>query len=94
MDWYGEYLQPQLDLLGKILRPGSTALEVGAGIGVHALYLAQRLGPEGHLLVSEARPVLQRMLRQNLPANGASNVTVLAANGGAAARRDRDGGDG
>jgi tetratricopeptide (TPR) repeat protein/precorrin-6B methylase 2 len=78
LDWYGEYLQPQLDLLGKLLRPGSTVLEVGAGIGVHALYLAQRLGPEGHLLASEARPVLQRMLRQNLPANGASNVTVLS----------------
>ena len=72
LDWYGEYLQPQLDLLGKVVRPASTVLEVGAGIGVHAAYLAQRLGPEGHLLVSEARPVMQRMLCHNLQANGAA----------------------
>ena len=77
LDWYGEYLQPQLDLLGRIVRPGSTVLEVGAGIGVHAVFLARLLGPEGHLLVSEARSVPQRILGQNLPANGAGNVTLL-----------------
>ena len=52
-------------------------LGAGAGIGVHAVYLAQRLGPEGHLLVSEARPVSRRMLGQNLAANRVGNVTVL-----------------
>ena len=33
--------------------------------------------PDGHLLVSEAQPVQQRMLRHNLAANRADNVTVL-----------------
>ncbi len=37
--WYGEYLQPQLDLLARIVRPGSTMLEVGAGVGAHAVFL-------------------------------------------------------
>jgi precorrin-6B methylase 2 len=75
--WYGEYLQPQLDLLARIVRPGSTVLEVGAGVGAHAVFLGRVLGESGHLLVYESRPVLQRILRQNLAANGLRNVTVM-----------------
>jgi precorrin-6B methylase 2 len=75
--WYGEYLQPQLDLLARIVRPGSTVLEVGAGVGAHAVFLGRMLGEPGHLLVYESRPVLQRILRQNLAANGVRNVTVM-----------------
>lgn len=77
LDWYGEWLQPQLDVLGGMLRPGMTVLEAYAGIGAHALWLARRVGPEGHLLVSEAQPVAQRILRQNLMANRIANATVL-----------------
>jgi hypothetical protein len=75
--WYGEYLQAQLDLLARIVRPGSTMLEVGAGIGAHAVFLGRMLGEAGHLMLYEARPVQQRILRQNLAANGVSNVTVM-----------------
>jgi tetratricopeptide (TPR) repeat protein len=32
IDWYGEYLQPELDLIEELIRPGATVLEVGAGI--------------------------------------------------------------
>ena len=75
--WYGEYLQPQLDLLARIVRPGSTMLEVGAGVGAHAVFLSRMLGEAGHLFLYESRPVLQRILRQNLAANGVRNVTVM-----------------
>jgi hypothetical protein len=75
--WYGEYLQAQLDLLARIVRPGSTMMEVGAGIGAHAVFLGRMLGEAGHLMLYEARPVQQRILRQNLAANGVSNATVM-----------------
>jgi len=75
--WYGEHLQPQLDLLARMVRPGSTVMEVGAGIGAHAVFLGRLLGEAGHLFLYEARPVLQRILRQNLAANGVSNVTLM-----------------
>src|SRR5437867_7224905 len=52
-------------------------MEVGAGIGVHAVFLAKLLGGEGHLFVYEPNALLQRILRQNLEANRASNVTVM-----------------
>jgi FkbM family methyltransferase len=75
--WYGEYLQQQLDLLARIVRPGATMMEVGAGIGAHAVFLGTLLGEVGHLFLYESRPVLQRILRQNLAANRVSNVTVM-----------------
>jgi Tfp pilus assembly protein PilF len=75
--WYGEYLQPQLDLLARLIRPGATVLEAGAGVGMHALFLGAVIGPSGHLFLYEPRPVVQRILRQNLGANGMGNVTVM-----------------
>jgi precorrin-6B methylase 2 len=75
--WYGEYLQPQLDLLGRIIAPGSTVMEVGAGIGAHAVFLGRLLGETGHLFLYEARPVVKRILQQNLGANRIGNYTLM-----------------
>ena len=75
--WYGEYLQPQLELLARLVRPGATLMEVGAGIGAHAVFLGALLGEAGHLFLYESQPVRQRILRQNLAANGVRPVTVM-----------------
>jgi hypothetical protein len=73
----GEWLQLQLDWWRRWLRPGATVLEVGAGVGAHALWTSQAIGPEGHLIVSERNPLRRRLLRQNLAANRVTNATVL-----------------
>ena len=75
--WYGEHLQQQLELLGRLLQPGARVLEASAGIGLHALFLSRVVGETGHLYVYEARPLLQRILRQNLAANRVRNATVM-----------------
>jgi hypothetical protein len=75
--WYGEYLQQQVDLLAGILRPGMTVVETGAGVGAHSLALSRLLGERGHLIAYESRPVIRRVLKQNLRANRIRNVTVL-----------------
>ena len=75
--WYGEVLQGQLDLLARYIGPGMTVLEAGAGIGAHALALAGWVGPPGHVLLYESRPVVRRILQQNLAANRVRNVTVM-----------------
>ena len=82
--WYGEYLEPQLALLSRLLRPGVTVLEVGAGIGAHSLSLAAAIGPAGHLILSEPRPVQHQILGQNLKANRIANTTFLTLASGAA----------
>jgi hypothetical protein len=77
LGWYGEHLQHQLTLLGRLIRPGSTGMEVGAGVGAHALFLSAAAGTAGHVFLYESRPVLQRILRQNLGANQVGNVTLM-----------------
>jgi len=77
LHWYGEWLQPQLDLLTRLIRRDQTILEVGSGVGAHAVPLARALGPGGHLIVYESRSRQLRILRQNLSANGLRNVTVM-----------------
>ncbi len=45
--WYGEYLQPLLDHVLRLLRPGETMLEAGAGFGTQSILLAKLLGAAG-----------------------------------------------
>jgi tetratricopeptide (TPR) repeat protein len=75
--WYGELLQPQLDLLAPMVRPGATVMEVGSGVGAHALTLAAAIGEAGHLMLYESQPVPRQLLRQNLAANRVGNVTLM-----------------
>jgi precorrin-6B methylase 2 len=84
LGWYGEYLQPQLDLLARLIRAGATVLEVGAGVGEHALFLAAAVGEAGHLFLYESRPVVKRILQQNLGANRVTNITLMRRTLGAA----------
>jgi predicted O-methyltransferase YrrM len=75
--WYGEFLQPQVDLLARMIGPDDRLLEVGSGIGAHAIPLAKMLGPRGHLFLYETRPVLRRILQQNLAASRVTETTTL-----------------
>src|SRR5436190_23234120 len=74
LDWYGEYLQPQLDILARLIRPGATILEVGAGIGAHSVFLSSLVGPNGHLIIYESDPLLKRILHKNVALVGSKNV--------------------
>jgi tetratricopeptide (TPR) repeat protein len=76
--WYGEHLEPQLDLMAQFVRPGAHVVEAGSGVGVHSLALAGMVGAAGHLLLYETRPARARILRQNLDINRLSgNVTFM-----------------
>lgn len=77
LGWYGEWLQPQVDLLRPLIRAGATVIEVGANVGAHALPLAEMVGGAGQLLLYEAQAIKRRMLRLNLAANGVANATVM-----------------
>ena len=77
---YGEYRQVELDLLARWIAPGATIMEVAAGIGIHALALARKIGSSGHLLLDEADPLRRQVLEQNLRANGVGNFTLVAGN--------------
>jgi len=77
IELYGEFLQPQLNLLGRIIRPGATIIQVGAGVGVHAVFLATAIGPSGHLILYEAHSAKRQILRNNLEVNRLANFTIM-----------------
>lgn len=77
LEWYGEYLQAHLELLARAIRPGAQILEVGSGIGAHAIPLAKLAGVDGHLFIYESRAIPQRLLRQNLDASHVAHVVTV-----------------
>jgi tetratricopeptide (TPR) repeat protein len=81
LEWYGEWLQPQLDLLAKLLRPSATVIEAASGIGVHAVALAKMVGAAGHLLAYESDPMRSRLLEQNLLIQNLRNLVTIIPRG-------------
>lgn len=82
LDYYGEYFEQEAALFRQCLRPGDTAVDVGANIGAHTVALARAVGPAGRVLAFE--PVWQnyQLLCANLALNGLSWVDGLLAAAG------------
>lgn len=64
-------------LLREHVRPGTTALDVGAYVGAHAVTMAKLVGPEGRVYAFEPQKKIYRELRQNLALNGLANAVAL-----------------
>jgi len=72
----------------KALRPGDTFVDVGANIGLYALAAANRVGPNGRVIVCEPDPVNLRLLRGNITVSKlSSRVEVIEAAIGASSGR-------
>jgi FkbM family methyltransferase len=56
--------------LARELRPGATAIDAGANIGLHALAMAAAIGEEGRLICFEPVPHLAAGVRRTLAING------------------------
>ncbi|MCO6419440.1 FkbM family methyltransferase [Siccirubricoccus sp. KC 17139] len=64
-------------LLGRLLRPGAKAVEVGSNMGYHTLAMAEAIGAAGHIHAFEANPVVLPLLRATIAVNGfAPRVTL------------------
>jgi len=77
IEYYGEYLQPQIELLKRLIKPGASVMEIGSGVGMHVLAMSPAVGESGHFFLYEDRSLFQSVLRQNLAANRIANVTVM-----------------
>ena len=78
LEWYGEWLEAQICLLGKLLPEGAIVLESGAGIGAHTLALSTLVGDAGRVYACEADVRRRRILRNNVDANGRKNIVVMS----------------
>jgi FkbM family methyltransferase len=57
------FLEKELFLLRRIVRPGDVCVDVGAAGGAHLLVMARQAGPTGTVLGFEPRPRSLRVLR-------------------------------
>ena len=79
LDRYGEFSQGEADLLGRLVQPGWTVLEVGANIGAHTVPLAKAVGPGGTVHAVEPQRVNFQILSANVAINALSNVHTYHA---------------
>jgi FkbM family methyltransferase len=62
----------------RLVRPGMTALDIGANQGVYTLGLSRLVGTRGRVYAFEPDPELHRALVANLEQNGVANVEAAA----------------
>ena len=83
LEWYIYFygaFRPQISkLLNRMLRPGQVAFDIGSNIGMHAMIMANRVGPAGQVHVFEPDPHPLGRLKANMNLNGLANVTVNQA---------------
>ena len=73
----GRYYDLELQtLLGALLRPGDTFLDIGANIGMMTLHAAKLVGSEGKIIAFEPQPSCVRKLERQLELNNIHHVTV------------------
>jgi FkbM family methyltransferase len=62
-----------------MLRPGQVAFDIGSNVGMHAMIMANRVGPTGQVHVFEPDPHPLGRLKANMNLNGLANVAVNQA---------------
>ena len=76
---YGSFEAAETDLLRGLARPGTTAVDAGANVGLFTVPLALAVGSEGRVLAFEPAPETVARLRENLRRNDLENVSVVEA---------------
>lgn len=66
---YGEYSPREAEVLASYLRPGDTAIDVGANLGCLTLAMARSVGPNGRVIAFEPQSMLHACLLQTLADN-------------------------
>jgi len=84
LQMYGEWCEGELQLLGQLIQPGDVVLDVGAHIGTHTIFFANKVGPEGWVFAFEPQRIPFQTLCANVTLNALTNVTALQKAAGAA----------
>lgn len=83
LDHYGEWAEEELQLLGALLKPGDVVIDVGANLGTHSVFFAQKVGPTGAVFAFEPQRVMHQLLCTNATLNGITWLRALHAAVGA-----------
>lgn len=73
-----EEYEPQVfSLLKQTVHPGSIVLDVGANVGVVAMFMARWSGPGGHVHAFEPNPTSRQVLVEHLRLNRLSSMVTV-----------------
>lgn len=61
----------------RLLKPGMTAIDVGANFGYFSLLMGRAVGPEGSVWAVEANPLLAKLIRQSLAVSGIDRIATV-----------------
>lgn len=81
-DWVAEDLrsfggeQEVLERLISTVKPGEVVYDIGANLGLYAVFLGQAVGPRGQVIAFEPEPHYCDRLRGNAALNGLRNIRV------------------
>jgi FkbM family methyltransferase len=72
----GGFERSELEQSSQLARRGTTAIDVGANVGLHTVVLACAVGPSGKVLAFEPEPSNVRRLTENVDSNHFTNVEI------------------
>jgi FkbM family methyltransferase len=75
----GRWTEPELRLIAHLVRPGESAIDVGANYGLWSYHLARAVGQAGTVFAFEPVPQTFKALRRVLWLLGASRVRTINA---------------
>ncbi len=84
LDAYGEFSQGEVEIFQQLVQPKMVVVEVGANLGAHTLFLAERVGPLGQVWAFEPQRILFQTLCANLALNSVTNTHCFQQAVGAA----------
>jgi FkbM family methyltransferase len=73
----GSFERAEIELARAHARPGSTAIDVGANVGIFTVPLAIAVGTDGRVIAVEPSPENVEQLEHNIRLNDLGNVDVL-----------------
>lgn len=73
----GEYEAGTLDLIRRVVTPGSTMIDIGASVGQMSVMGAMAAGPTGRVLAFEAAPYRVALLEANARSLGTRGTIVV-----------------
>ncbi len=72
------WFEKEPSFLARWLRPGMTAIDIGANLGVYSLLLARLLAPQGQVFAYEPASEPRALLKRSRNMNQADNLHVIA----------------
>lgn len=83
---YGEFSDPEVDVMAKTVKPGDTVIDVGANVGALTVAMAKLVGPNGRVIAFEPQPETAALLERNAAQNGLDCVEIHRCAAGAKRR--------